>query len=412
MFSRRVRNRIISDSENSDDQRETHVNSIYNTLSDDELPLSKRLDELQKERQWKIATVKENFVPKIMKYTDNCSGVQSQSNITENTSPTSIFKFFFNEDLVREIVENTNKYRRAKGQCRQRSSNKITFDDIYSFLAISIYMGIVQLPKTSMYWSTDPLYNFPLVRQAMNRKKFLEVQKYLHLSDIDNEDNNDKACKIRPVIDMLVQRFQKAYRPGQYVVVDESLMLWKGRLSFKQFIPSKRARFGLKSFVLCDSETSYAYNMKLYTGRMLEEWNDQSIGVSGSVVMDLSKNILNQGRTMFLDNWYSSPALYEKLHKNGTNVCGTVRLKRKAMPCDEQVKNAKKTKKRRYDKRVVSTLTTAHTPRLEESIKIDRTTGDCIKKPNTVIDYNQYMGGVDRMDQILQGCSSLRKSIK
>lgn len=139
MFGRRVRNIIISDSESSDDERETDVGSICNALSDDEFLLSNRLDKLQKKRRCKIATAKENFVLTIINYADNCGGVQSQSGITQDTPPTSIFKFSISEDLARVILKNAIKYRRQKGQWRQRSSSKITYGDIYSFIAISIY---------------------------------------------------------------------------------------------------------------------------------------------------------------------------------------------------------------------------------------------------------------------------------
>jgi len=41
------------------------------------------------------------------------------------------------------------------------------------------------------------------------------------------------------------------------ISVDESLMLWKGQLGFRQYIPIKRARFGIKSYELCESGSGY-----------------------------------------------------------------------------------------------------------------------------------------------------------
>ena len=35
---------------------------------------------------------------------------------------------------------------------------------------------------------------------------------------------------------------------------------------------------------------------------------------------------------MYIDNWYSSTTLFEKLLEAGTNVVGTIRLNRKNMP--------------------------------------------------------------------------------
>lgn len=42
-------------------------------------------------------------------------------------------------------------------------------------------------------------------------------------------------------------------------------------------------------------------------------------------------NSLEKGHYLYIDNWYSSPDLYNKLYKL-KNVCGTVRTNRKHMP--------------------------------------------------------------------------------
>jgi hypothetical protein len=48
--------------------------------------------------------------------------------------------------------------------------------------------------------------------------------------------------------------------------VDESLMMWKGRLSWKIYIPSKHARFGIKSFKLSEAKSGYVWNFIIYIG--------------------------------------------------------------------------------------------------------------------------------------------------
>ena len=225
---------------------------------------------------------------------------------------------------------------------------------------------------------------------------------------------------------MLIQRFQSAYRPGQCIVVDESLMLFKGRLSWKQFIRTKRARFGVKNFELCDSETGYLFNLKIYCGKIDVKKNSSCFGKSGDVVIELCEKLLNQGRTISLDNWYTSPLLFEKLHREGTNACGTVRLSRKHMPQDREITQLKKLKKGEMlvrhnktvafcawkDKRVVTMLSTSDVPTLVSTNKTDYTTGQKIVKPNIVIKYNSNMEGVDQLDQSTQYYPSTRKSVK
>ena len=177
---------------------------------------------------------------------DNCSGVQQDSGLSESSCPTSIFQFFFNKELIELIVNESNKYSRKEGFSGRYYN--VTSNDIYCFIAIIIYMGIVRLPTLSLYWCTKPMYNIQFVRRIMPRIKFLRIMRILHFCDTDANNNTvtSRSYKIQPIIDILLQRFQRAYRPGQNIAVDESLLLWKGKLLFKQYVPTKRARFGFK----------------------------------------------------------------------------------------------------------------------------------------------------------------------
>ena len=58
-----------------------------------------------------------------------------------------------------------------------------------------------------------------------------------------------------------------------------------------------------------------------------------------NIVMTLAENVLDQGRCIYVDNWYSSVELLDELGKLSTDVIGTVRKDRKALLKD--VVNAK-----------------------------------------------------------------------
>lgn len=47
--------------------------------------------------------------------------------------------------------------------------------------------------------------------------------------------------------------------------------------------------------------------------------------------IEMSKSIINKGYTLFLDNWYSSPNLFLKLHQKNTNIIRITRKNRKNM---------------------------------------------------------------------------------
>ncbi|XP_008187534.1 piggyBac transposable element-derived protein 4-like [Acyrthosiphon pisum] len=110
------------------------------------------------------------------------------------------------------------------------------------------------------------------------------------------------------------------------LAIDESLVLWKGRLSLKKLIKTKRHSFGIKIFELCNVETDFILDIIIYTGSTTEYKKiDPSLGIFGAVVNTLIKPYLNRGHKLFIDNWYLSPSLANYLHKKNTNVTGIVR---------------------------------------------------------------------------------------
>ena len=79
----------------------------------------------------------------------------------------------------------------------------------------------------------------------------VNFEKFIHF--IDNESLPEKysrTARINSIFDYFASCFQKLFTTDWDISVDESLLLWKGRLSWKQYIWTKRSMFGLKSFVL------------------------------------------------------------------------------------------------------------------------------------------------------------------
>lgn len=244
----------------------------------------------------------------------------------------------------------------------------------------------------------------------MPLRRFLVISRFLHFADNEKADDKDKLKKIRNIVNYLNDKFTNLYTLKSKISIDESLMKYKGRLSFIQFIASKRARFGVKFHKLCDSESGYCSQFKIYIGQ--DKIGDML--ASESVVMELSKNILGKGYTLYLDNWYSSPNLFLNLLKNDTNAVGTVRNNRKNMLKELSKSKLKKGEVRclssqgllalRWcDKRDVYILSSKHRNAniLDAGKERKRKDGyeENILKPSCVIEYNYGMGGVDKNDQ-------------
>lgn len=155
----------------------------------------------------------------------------------------------------------------------------------------------------------------------MSRNRFQLIWRFLHYNKNASQDATDREDKDRPVLDCIVSKFKEMYQPGQNICIDKGMMLWPGRLSFRMYNPQKPVKYGVKSYILCDSATGYCFNMKPYVGE-------------GSTLPDIVFTFLDRlqghGYTLYMDNFYNSVALCERLvgAKTGvfaeTILCSTV----------------------------------------------------------------------------------------
>lgn len=294
---------------------------------------------------------------------------------------------------------------------------------MYTFHALNILIGIIHKPCIEMYWTKNKMLSTPFFASVMTYNTFCHLTTLLHFAENDPTNQTDKLWKIRPVYELINESFQAVYRPGENISIDESLVPWKGRLQFRQCNRNKRARFGVKIYKNCESETGYVYNLSVYAGKDLENKTvNKGIGISGLVVKNLLGDLAGQGRSLFIDNWYSSPLLFKQLVDEKTHVCGTVRENRKYLPkIDARSLNVGDMKviytpKMAFmawkDKKVVRMLTTMHNPTMIGTNKQNRVTKEEIMKPNVVVSYNKNMGGVDKTDQSISSYETIHKTVK
>lgn len=80
----------------------------------------------------------------------------------------------------------------------------------------------------------------------MIRNRYLQILKHLHFEG--NLVSTDHPLqKVKPVVDFLQGKFC-IIDSGKNLCIDESLMLWKEKLKFKQYLPLKRNRFVIELF--------------------------------------------------------------------------------------------------------------------------------------------------------------------
>ena len=113
------------------------------------------------------------------------------------------------------------------------------------------------------------------------------IFQFLHFAYNSNynatDPSRDKLFNLREIVEILVDLCKTVY-VSENISTDEEPLVYKGRLSFKQYIPSKRARFGIKLFSLCE-DSRYLWNSFVYHGKTTINENqhqlERRIGKSG-----------------------------------------------------------------------------------------------------------------------------------
>ncbi|CAH1973304.1 unnamed protein product [Acanthoscelides obtectus] len=366
-----------------------------------------------------IIWTKNEFLPKIHEFDTTNSGVKDQ-NLDENSKEVDYFLSLFTENIVDVILDETNNY-----ACQQNAKNwkHLERSEFYVFLALTLLMPRNKKVNLKEYWSQNHLLLSPAFSKHMSRDRYFQLQRYLHFSNNEIAPPGNRLFKVENVLNILKENFQSQFYPFQNLVIDESMILFKGRLSFKQYIKTKKHRFGIKLYLLCDCETGIVLDFIIYCGKdtNIKAEDKNNLGTTGAVVAKLLEPYLNKGHPLYTDNFYTSPTLSTFLLQHKTNSCGTVRQNRQHMPVfakklkqgDTDWRSSENLLAIKWkDRRDVVMLTSMHENRMVTLPKINRSTYENVIKPLCVLEYNRQMGAVDRSDMMLSSVDCTRKCLK
>ncbi|XP_026819020.1 piggyBac transposable element-derived protein 4-like [Rhopalosiphum maidis] len=222
-------------------------------------------------------------------------------------------------DVSKMIVRETNR------QAKKYKRDWVDTDhlEIKKMLAIVMNTGLVTYPKLSDYWCRKLLYKNSYIPLLMPRNRFQLLLRFFHLANNDEILDHDRLGKIRPLVDMLMKTYNDAKIPGENVVIDESMIPFRGRLIFRQYLPNKSSKYGIKLYKLCDS-IGYTYKIIVHSGKDSNLSLQTNFPAAGKVVMELMDGYLNEGRTSIIDNFYTSLKLAHTLLQNNTHMVGTL----------------------------------------------------------------------------------------
>ncbi|KAL0808440.1 hypothetical protein ABMA28_012901 [Loxostege sticticalis] len=340
-----------------------------------------------------------------------------------HTSAYGAFRAYWDDDILKHIVDQTNQHAaKISSAVFQSEWYPTNADEILCLFAFWMMLGVVRMPTIKSCFSLDPVLKTEVFRRILSQRRYVALTRALHFVDADPDDatnnpavNPDRLNLLSPILDHLNSKFQENYILSKDICIDESLLLWKGRLNIKQYIKSKAAKLGIKTYELCESTTGYLWSFLVDTGKQSSSDSlSPFVLKSTSVVLKLIDPLLNKGYRLFMDNGYNSPALARYLKLNKTDCVGTLRPTRKDVPVlltEAPLKQGQFMARHSgdvcvltwQDKKRISMLSTCHGAHTALSRVFSKPPNYPEQfKPQMVLDYNKLMGGVDLKDQMLE----------
>ena len=126
-------------------------------------------------------------------------------------------------------------------------------------------MGVNILPSISDYWSSNQFLGNKGIHKVTTKNCYENISRFFHFNDSSveprrGEDRYDRLYKVRTVLSHFNAKIQELYKPGKHVLVDERMIGFKGRLSFRQYMPVKMTKYGMKVGMVADASNGFVIN--------------------------------------------------------------------------------------------------------------------------------------------------------
>ena len=334
------------------------------------------------------------------------------------------WQLFFDRQMIKDIVRWTNLKIQQKSityqnKCMVKPTNEC---EIKAFIGLLYLAGMFHSNRQNLrdLWQTDGT-GVDIFRNTMSINRFQFLMVCLRFDNIENRKDRlaiDKLAPVRGILDKFIENCKQAYTPSQYLTIDEKLESFRGRCAFKQYMPNKPAKYGVKVQALVDARSYYVLNLEVYAGKQPEG----PYSVSNSpidIVERLIQPISGSNRNVTFDNWYTSYELMIKLLKEHklTSV-GTLRKNKRCIPAQFLTVQNREQKTSLFGYQKDITLL-SYVPKKNKNVlllstmhhdgAVDEATGDK-NLPEIISFYNFTKSGVDVVDELSASYNVSRNS--
>ncbi|XP_061089207.1 piggyBac transposable element-derived protein 4-like [Conger conger] len=314
----------------------------------------------------------------------------------------STFRLFITPAIEKIILEMTNMEGFRKCGEGWKTVDEM---DLRAYMGLLILAGVYRArgEPTASLWSAET--GRAIFHATMPLRTFNTFSRMIRFDNRESRPGQcvpDKLAPIRDVWEKWTERLPCLYNPGPEVTVAERLVPFRGRCPFRQYLPRKPGRCGVKIWTVCDARSSYAWNMRVCTGRAASAASEKSRGVRA--LLDMTKGL--RGCNITCNRVFTSYELGQELLKRKMTMVGEVMKNKPELPAAVLTMKGRAVASSRFAFTPTTTLL-SYCPKRNRSVvhlstlHTDADVRGCEdRKPAIVIDYNHNKGGVDNLEKV------------
>ncbi|XP_063828521.1 uncharacterized protein LOC135077920 [Ostrinia nubilalis] len=339
------------------------------------------------------------------------------------TSPLTFYELMVHDEIFQAIAECTNmkadrviSNNKDSSRCARINQWVPTnHSEIKKFFGLIMFMGLVKLPRITDYWSKNDILFQPFPRLVMSRNRFELLLQMLHFSADDI--TNSSHC-IENLVNALNVNFKKHFSPSDDLFIVKGPLIVHGKLSSELQNDQETSKYGTRVLKLC-SDPGYICKVSLFSRTTNETMHD----TLSDTVISLCEDILNEGITLYTDEYFTSLDLARKLLDNETYLVGFSKIKKQLLTLrvatteleggsftiGETKDGIKIINLKDNDACILSTK-----PSDNELVNVTKQTrgGKDFTKPQILINYEKVRDSVKVCSKVTASSLSLRKSVK
>lgn len=171
----------------------------------------------------------------------------------DKKSPNQCFSLFISDNMIADIVNYTNEKIRLQSSNDPQKS-ETTLVEMKALFGLLFLSGLARSGRQN----TIDLHRWyrNVFRDTVCRNRFVFLLQNLRFDSTATRSERikiDRLAAIRSIFEHIVKNCQDVYIPYENLTLDEELVAFRGRCGFRQYIPSKPAKYGIKIYALVDN---------------------------------------------------------------------------------------------------------------------------------------------------------------